>query len=67
MKTPMQELFEILQEDQYCGSKSNFAKSFLEKEKEQIKEAYKKGEEKKAEGANQYYDCTFNHPNQAGI
>ena len=55
-KTPMQELLEILEEDQYCGSKSKFAKSFLEKEKQQITEAYREGVYNNTFGNNNFDD-----------
>lgn len=66
-KTPMQELFEILEQDQYCGSKSNFAKSFLEKEKQQIIDSCNAGLSGIPRRAEQYYQETFGDSNQAGI
>ena len=40
---------------------------FKEVEKQQIKQAYKDGIIQKAEGANQYFDCTFGDNTEARI
>ena len=40
---------------------------FKEVEKQQIKQAYKDGIIQKAEGANQYFDCTFGDNTEDGI
>jgi hypothetical protein len=66
MKTAMQELIEYLEKDYYINELTNFDKDkikFLEKEKEQIINAYDMGKTtiKFVEGAEDYYNQTYNN------
>ncbi len=62
MKTAMQELIEYLETAYYINELTNFDKDkiqFLEKEKEQICNAYTDGLEGPYVGAEQYYNETY--------
>ena len=63
MKTAMQELIEYLEKDYYINELSNFdidKIKFLEKEKEQICNAYTDGLEGPYLGAEEYYYDNYN-------
>jgi hypothetical protein len=64
MKTAMQELIEYLEKNYYINELSNFnidKIQFLEKEKEQIMDAYLEGLEGPYIRAEEYYNQTYNN------